>query len=363
MDKLKKAFRPNVLIPLVFGAAILAGLLAFGNINDMIRAVGSFQPIYILWVVLLFIGYEAVRCFQWLFLLDKLHDEAGRRAQIFAFLASEVTKSIPIGNYFQNYLLAKSEGSDPGRTSAATTFQVLGEVAVSLTGIVILGLGAWSGYLRAIIVVGLLVFGLSVWAFTKLHKDSGPPQWMRKRKITRQILDEAGQFREGAKDLIEPRTLIVAYINGAIYTIIAGSALYMTAKGLNVANVPYFGVLAVYFFSLATSLIIPLPTDIGAAEISGAGAFLLIGVAKAIAVSVMLIFRLLSILTAIVLAVGGGILMRDEVRAAMQQRGEQNQQNHDTGHDQPPQRDTGQPGQAGRAESRDASDQHQPQSA
>lgn len=330
MDKLKQALRPNVVIPVVISAAILAGLLAFGNINDMIRAVESFQPIYILWVVLLFIGYEAVRCYQWLFLLDKLHDEAPRRAQIFAFLASEVTKSIPIGNYFQNYLLAKSEGSDPGRTSAATTFQVFGEVAASLLGIVILGLGAWSSYLRVIIVVGLLVFGIAVWSFTKLHQESGPPQWMQKRKITRRFLDEAREFREGAKDLIEPRTLIVAFINSAVYSIIAGTALYMTAKGLRVANVPYFGVLAVYFFSLATSLIIPLPTDIGAAELSGAGAFLLIGVEKAIAVSVMLIFRLLSILTAILLAFAGGIIMRDEVRAAMQQRGQQDQgEEHD----------------------------------
>ena len=347
MDKLKQALRPNVVIPVVISVALLAGLLAFGNINDMIRAVESFQPIYILWVVLLFIGYEAVRCYQWLFLLDKLHDEAPRRAQIFAFLASEVTKSVPIGNYFQNYLLAKSEGSDPGRTSAATTFQVLGEVAASLLGIVILGLGAWSTYLRVIIVVGLIVFGLAVWSFTKLHKESGPPQWMQKRKITRQFLDEAREFRDGAKDLIEPRTLIVAFINSAVYSIIAGTALYMTAKGLSVANVPYFGVLAVYFFSLATSLIIPLPTDIGAAEISGAGAFLLIGVPKAIAVSVMLIFRLLSILTAIVLAVGGSIVMRDEVRAAMQQRGQQNQ---GEGHDQ----QTGE---------KDTSDRRDPQSA
>lgn len=325
MEKLKKALRPNVVIPLVLSAALIAALLAFGNIQDMIRAVQSFKPIYLLWVVLLFAGYEAVRCFQWLFLLDKIDDKAPRRAQIFAFLVSETTKTVPIGNYFQNYLLAKSEGSDPGRTSAATTFQVLGEVAASLVGIVILGLGAWSMYLRIVIVGGLIVFGLGVWLFMKLHKDSGPPQWTQKNKTTKKLLDEAKQFREGAKDLIEPRTLIVVFVNSSIYCIIAGSALYMTAKGLSITDVPYFGVLAVYFFSLASSLIIPLPTDIGAAELTGAGAFLLIGVPKAIAVSVMLIFRLLSILTAVVIAVIGGVIMRDEFRAAMQQRGQRAQ--------------------------------------
>lgn len=322
MDTLKKVLRPNIVVPAVIGVAMLVGLLAFGNIHQMIRAVRPFQPLYILWVALLFVGYEAVRCFQWLFLLDKLQNKAPRRAQMFAFLASEVTKSVPIGNYFQNYLLATSEGSDPGRTSAATTFQVLGEVAVSLTGIVILGLAAWSTYLRVVIVVGLLAFGFLVWAFTKLHHESGPPQWMTKRKALRRFLEEARRFREAAKDLIEPRTLVVVYVNSAIYTVIAGSALYMTAKGLRIVNVPYFGVMAVYFFSLATSLIIPLPTDLGAAEISGAGAFLLIGVQKAGAVSVMLIFRVLNILTAIMLAVAGGAVFRGEVRDALQQRGQ-----------------------------------------
>jgi uncharacterized protein (TIRG00374 family) len=352
MEKLKKALRPNVVIPLILSVALLAALLAFGNIQDMIRAVRTFQPIYILWVVLLFTGYEAVRCFQWLFLLDKLHNKAPRRAQIFAFLVSETTKSIPIGNYFQNYLLAKSEGSDPGRTSAATTFQVLGEVAASLAGIVILGLGAWSLYLRIVIVGGLIVFGFGVWIFTKVHNESDPPQWMQKRKMTRKIIEEAQQFREGAKDLIEPRTLVVVFVNSAIYCSIAGAALYMTAKGMSIANVPFFGVLAVYFFSLACSLIIPLPTDVGAAELTGAGAFLLIGVQKAIAVSVMLIFRLLSILTAIVIAVIGGLILRDEFRAAMQQRGAQGQ-DKEQGHDK---------GQ-GRALDRDAREQRQPQSA
>lgn len=362
MKKLKKALRPNVIIPVVLGAALLAALLAFGNINDMIRAVSSFRPIYILWVVLLFSGYEAVRCFQWLFLLDKIHDDAPRRAQIFAFLVSETTKSIPIGNYFQNYLLAKAEGSDAGRTSAATTFQVFGEVAASLVGLVILGLGVWTPYLRGVIIVGLIVFGLGVWIFMKLHKESGPPQWMQKNKTTKKILEEARQFREGAIDLIEPRTLVVVFVNSSIYTIIAGSALYMTAKGLRVADVPYFGVLAVYFFSLASSLIIPLPTDIGAAELTGAGAFLVIGVQKAIAVSVMLIFRLLSILTAIIIAVIGGILMRDEFRAAMQQRGQRNQQDKQQREDQQNQAQ-GSDQQRGRESERDEREQRLPQSA
>lgn len=81
MQTVKKALRPKVLIPVIFSVALLVGLLAFGNVHQMIQAVPSFQPLYIIWVVLLVAGYEAVRCLQWLFLLDRLRNKAPRRAQ------------------------------------------------------------------------------------------------------------------------------------------------------------------------------------------------------------------------------------------------------------------------------------------
>lgn len=316
---MKKLLRPKVLIPVVLSVAIIAALLGFGDIHKVVGLMVSFPRLYLLWYLLLMAGYEAVRCAQWHYLLKALDIHAPIRTQVFTFLAGEVAKSVPIGNYFQNYLLQRSKGADFGRTSAATTFIVLIEVAVSLLGIVIIGVGTWSGWLRPVILVGLAVAALAAWGIHRLHGAGRAPRWMTEHKMWRKVLDELKQFREGAIDLLDPRTLGLATLLGAIYLIIAGSALYIIVSGLNI-HISLWDALAVYFFSLAFSLIFPLPIDIGVLEVSGVGAFLAEGVTKPAAVSAMLLNRVLSIGSALVIALIGMIFMRDEFRAAMADR-------------------------------------------
>lgn len=324
---MKQLFQPKVLIPVVLGVAIIAALLSFGDISKVVSAMEGFNRLFVVWIVLIFAGYTAVRGWQWLYLLDQLGMKTSRRSEIFAFLLSEATKSIPIGNYFQNYLLNRSEGADIGRTSAATTAIVLGEVAVSLTGIVVLGLGGWTLYLRVVIIVGLLVFGALCWLFYRLHKQSGPPQWVTRHKWSRKAYEELKQFGEGAKDLLKWRTLAVVYLNTLIYLLMAGGALYFVAHAVGV-DLAYGPALAVYFFGLAVSLIFPLPIDFGVAEISGTGAFLLVGVARAPAVSIMLIFRILSIMSALFFAAIACVVMRDQLREALSSRQSKRQGKH-----------------------------------
>jgi len=74
-------------------------------------------------------------------------------ARLFSFAGGEATRFLPIGNYFENYLLTAAEGVDFGFSSAVTTVTVLLEVAVSLTGLVILGLGNWW-WIRPLILLG-----------------------------------------------------------------------------------------------------------------------------------------------------------------------------------------------------------------
>ena len=338
---MKQLLQPKVLIPAVLGIAILAALLSFGNVSQVVSAMERFNRLFVVWIVLLFAAYTAVRGWQWLYLLNRLGMKTSRRAEIFAFLLSEATKSVPIGNYMQNYVLNRSEGADIGRTSAATTAMVLAEVAVSLTGIVILGLGAWTPYLRGIILVGVALFALGCWLFYRLHRQSGPPHWMMEHNWSKKIYAELKQLGEGAKDLLHWRTLIVMYLITVVYLLIAGGALYFVARGIGV-DLAYGATLAVYFFGLAVSLIFPLPVDFGVAEISGTGAFLLVGVAKASAVSVMLIFRVLSILAALLFAAIACLVMRDQLKDALSNRQRRKRQRYGSqphairDHDPPP---------------------------
>jgi hypothetical protein len=138
---MKTLLRPSVVLPVTLSVALLAALVAVSNPAQVVAVMEGFQHIYLLYVLLLLGAYEAVRCAQWHFLLTCLGIRVPLRTQVCAFRCGEVTKSLPAGNYFQNYLLRQATGTDFGRSSAATTLILVTEVAVCLAGLVIIGLG------------------------------------------------------------------------------------------------------------------------------------------------------------------------------------------------------------------------------
>jgi len=319
---MKKLLQPKVLIPVILSVALLVALLAFADVGKVVALMEGFQKIYLLWFLLLMAAYEVVRGVQWHVLLTSLDIHVPIPTQIFSFAAGETTKSMPIGNYFQNYLLQQSKGADFGLTSAATTVIIVLEVTVSLLGVVILGLGPWSGIVRPVIIGGTALFILAAWAYHRFHEHARTPKWIREHKTMRKALEEFKQFQEGASQLLHPRVLITAAGLSAAYLITAGAALYLVVRGLGIGGVSFPEALSVYFFSLAFSLIIPIPIDIGVLEFSGVGAFLAIGIhgGKTAAVGVMLINRVLSIGASLAIAVVVLSIFHGEFRAALRGR-------------------------------------------
>src|ERR671932_1144532 len=198
VEEMKKLLGPKVVIPVILSLAVLAGLLFFGNIKQVIGLMEGFAHLYLLWFVMLMVVYEVVRGVQWHYLLQSMGIRVPLRAQIFAYAVGEVTKSIPVGNYFQNYVLQEAEGTDFARSSAATTFIILIEVFVSLMGVAIIGLGSWSSWLRPVILIGLPVAAFAAWAAHAWHVHPASPQWVREHRSLRRAVDEFKQFREGA---------------------------------------------------------------------------------------------------------------------------------------------------------------------
>jgi uncharacterized membrane protein YbhN (UPF0104 family) len=119
---------------------------------------------------------------------------------------------------------------------------------------------------------------------------------------------------------MRPRILACAFALGASYLLCAGAALYVIASGLGIDHVSLSGAMGVYFFSLAFSLIVPLPVDVGAIEVSGVGAWLAEGIAKAPAVAVVLIYLVFSLVAVLLLAAIGLIYLREQFRLVLRAR-------------------------------------------
>lgn len=313
---MKKALHPQFLVPTILGVALLAALLAFGDVKKVVGVMASFNRMYIVYIVLLTIVYEAIACVQWELLLHALKVDIPLRAQTFSFLVGEIGRGLPIGNYLKSYLLYREEGADLGLLSAPSLVIVLIDVAVSLAGVVVIGIPGFP-WLRYLIVGGLAIFGIAVFALWKLHRDTGPPEWMTKRKQLRDLLEELRRFEAGTAALMRPDVLGVATALGAAYLVVGGLALYVVLIGLGVGNVSVPEALVAYFFSLAFALIFPLPIDIGVIEASGIGVFLAMGVSREAAVGTVLVNRVLSIGSAIVIAAVGMAVFREDLKKAM----------------------------------------------
>src|SRR5579875_2252046 len=101
--------------------AVIGGLLWYGNVDRVAVLVAHFQLSYLIWYLLLLIGYEGIRGVLWLVLLADLRLRVPLATQLFAFAAGEAVRFLPTGAYVQNVLLQRASGADLGRSAAATT--------------------------------------------------------------------------------------------------------------------------------------------------------------------------------------------------------------------------------------------------
>jgi hypothetical protein len=94
---------------------------------------------------------------------------------------------------------------------------------------------------------------------------------------------------------------------------------FVLGVGLIAALLALGDIHAVYFFSLAVGLLFPVPVDFGVMEASGTGGFLAYGAQEFAAVSAMLLNRVLSLASSLVIALIGVIFLHDELHRALQE--------------------------------------------
>jgi uncharacterized membrane protein YbhN (UPF0104 family) len=314
---LHRLLRPSVVLPTLLSVAILVALLGVSNMAQVLAVMEGFQYRYLLYVLAATAAYEAVRCAQWHVLLTALEIRVPLRTHVFAFLGGEVAKHLPLGNYVANYLLRQSVGTAFGRSSAATTLSMLTEVALALAGVVLLGLGDWSGWLRPVIVGGLAVFLAVVWVVRRSGYVPRVPRRLMQHPGMRTVVDEVRHFRASAVALVQPRILAVQGLLGAGYMVIGGAMLFLVARGIGAGHVSFGQVLAVSCFSLAVAQISPVPMDLGVIEASGVGALMVIGVSESTALGIMLINRVLNVGATLAMALIALVVLRDEALAVV----------------------------------------------
>jgi hypothetical protein len=328
-----KLLRPRVIIPVVVSVALIAGLLSFANAPRVVGLIVRLDPLYLGIFFGLMVAYQAVRCLQWLYLLHHLKVRVPLRSQIFSYLGGALAKYLPVGSYFQNYLLYETREVDPAVTSAATTLIVLTEPAASMVMVFVIGIDGW-GWLRWLIGIGLplgVAFGVGLYKWLDRH---GVPRWIKRRPRLKRVADGLERFLEGVGRVAHGRLLLVQGLVAGCYVAIGGIGLYVVELMLRQHGVSVFSAMAAYGFSLTAALVVPVFTDIGTLEVSGVAALISEGASRHAAVAMMVFDRVLIIATSFIFFAAASIAWRDLLSRALGSRGRA-EQGKDKGRSKP----------------------------
>src|SRR5436305_14317135 len=112
-----RLLRPKVVIPILLSAALLAALLAIGNVGEVVALMLTFRHSYLPFILLLLLAYEVVQCIQWHVFLKALGIHVPLRSQAFAYLVGAPTRVVPIGKFVQNSFVLRARGPDFGLPS------------------------------------------------------------------------------------------------------------------------------------------------------------------------------------------------------------------------------------------------------
>ncbi len=322
---MKKLLQPKILVPILLSVSLLAFVF---SITDAPKVAGYLRAMSVPLAAGVFattIGYMSIKWVQFDSFLDRLQLRVSWRQSMLAFVVGEMTLPVPAGIYAQNFVLLRITGADFSRSSGATTAVLVSEGAISLVGVLILGIPGWEALRYAILALFFVaaVPALVVMKVEFVHKvlvrflEDGP-------------FPDAGsgliEIVRDTKELLFPTGFVRVVPVTSAYLLCLVAGFYLTAHGIG-EHVDFLQAAAIYLFAIAIVLVSPVSAQLGIVEAGGVGAMQQFGYSPSESLAVMLGFRLLW--TGSVWLVGGTVLMalRSELGGARRNKVEPSRKN------------------------------------
>ncbi|HEX5962031.1 MAG TPA: lysylphosphatidylglycerol synthase domain-containing protein [Rhodanobacteraceae bacterium] len=284
--------RPQVILPVLLAVALLVFAFSLGDIHNVIGRVGKL-PIPVLWISLLSAAcYLACKAAQLKLMLTQIDVDIPARPFWLAFAVGELTVTLPLGMFSQNWVLSASRRVHIGRSSAATVMMVLAEVAVVFLFLAVVGIPGWRDTrpfaVALLAATGLLLAGLMLFE----HKARAMVTRLRRRWARRGA--EAGlETLRGLRKLSTPLLLAVSIALAAVYLGALTFAFWIVGRGMDVHHLDYLTATTIYMFSLAIILVgAGLFSQIGTVELLGMLAARAWGIGYTDGLAMMLGFRI-----------------------------------------------------------------------
>ncbi|MGH8115072.1 MAG: lysylphosphatidylglycerol synthase domain-containing protein, partial [Rhodanobacteraceae bacterium] len=171
-----------------------------------------------------------------------------------AFGVGELTVTLPLGLFSQNWVLSASRRIHVGRSSAATVMMLLVEIATVFLFLAIVGLPGWDDVrwaAMALLVLFVLVVAGAVLFEDKARKFAGRAhrEWLKK------AAQGGVEMLDGLRKLCTPWTIAVSLVLAAVYLGALTVAFWLVGRGMQVQHLDYLAAATIYTFSLAVILV------------------------------------------------------------------------------------------------------------
>ena len=266
---LRRAAQPSFILPVLLAAALLIFAFKLGNLSDVLARVKVIPPSVLLYALGCGILYLALKALQLHLLLARLAVRPGFRRFALAYSVGELTLTLPLGLFAQNWILSASARIRIGRSAAATVAMVLSEILVVLLLLAVIGVRGWP-QLRLAVVLALIVFAAVLAGFLLFMHHAHRRLRRIGNPLLRRLLLEGVELLTGLKHLSNPRILAVNLLIAAGYLFALLSAFFFVGRGMGLPTLDFVTAISIYGFALAAVLLgAGLFTQIGTVEILG----------------------------------------------------------------------------------------------
>ncbi len=311
----RSLLRLKVVVPTVLSVAVLAFVLSLGDLGNVAAAIARLRPAIIVRTVALVLVYLVLKAVQFHVLLAEIDLHPPWRAFLAGYAVGEMSLTLPVGTYAQNYVLKRRAGLGFFRSSAATTAILASEGAVAFAVLAALGipgmpwlrpaLAGFGGLAAAVLLPPLVSSQVRSWLARRLESRA-------LQRVGRPLLELLRPLRT----LLRPRAVAAALVLAALYLGALALAFTEVGRGVGLAGFGLTQAATAYLFGLAVTFLVGISTQLGLVEASGLGALHAWGYATDPALAALLGFRV--VWTLGIWLVCGAIVwvLRDELGGA-----------------------------------------------
>ena len=209
-----------------------------------------------------------------------------------AFAVGELTVTLPLGLFSQNWVMSASRRVHVGRSAAATVMMLLVEIAVVFLFLAVVGVPGW-GEVRWV-AVALMVLFVAFVAGAVVFEDKARELAGRvRREWLKKIAKGGVELLDGLRTLCTPTTIGISLVLAAVYLGALTTAFWQIGRGMHVQHLGYVDASTIYMFSLAVILIgAGLISQIGTVDLLGMVIARAFGIGYTDGLAMMLGFRI-----------------------------------------------------------------------